>query len=125
MTNYTLSPTWGAGAQLLTNNATPLTGGKIYVYAAGTTTPATTYTDPTGSTPLMAAIEDRRADVAIALLAAGAEVNLPYDPRKFGAGWLPLHTAVWRNLETVVKSLIQRGAKVDAPAAQKSSALLF
>lgn len=51
MTNYTLSPIWGAGAQLLTNNATPLTGGKIYVYAAGTTTPATTYTDPTGSTP--------------------------------------------------------------------------
>lgn len=51
MTNYTLSPVWGAGAQLLTNNATPLTGGKIYVYAAGTTTPAATYTGPTGAVP--------------------------------------------------------------------------
>jgi len=51
MTTYTLSPIWGAGAQLLTNNATPLTGGKVYVYSAGTTTPATTYTDPTGVTP--------------------------------------------------------------------------
>lgn len=51
MTNYSLSPIWGAGAQLLTNNATPLSGGKIYVYAAGTTTPATTYTGPTGMVP--------------------------------------------------------------------------
>jgi hypothetical protein len=51
MTNYTLSPIWGAGAQILTNNAAPLSGGKIYVYLAGTTTPATTYTGPAGSTP--------------------------------------------------------------------------
>lgn len=50
MASYTLSPVWGAGAQLFDNNGVPLTGGKIYVYEAGTTTPAVTYTDPNGIT---------------------------------------------------------------------------
>ena len=49
MTNYTLSPIWGAGAQLFDSNGDPLTGGKIYTYAAGSTTPAPTYTGPTGA----------------------------------------------------------------------------
>jgi hypothetical protein len=45
-----LSPIWGAGAQLFDNSGNVLTGGKIYTYAAGTTTPATTYTSSTGVT---------------------------------------------------------------------------
>ena len=45
-----LSPIWGAGAQLLDNSGNVLTGGKIYTYAAGTTTPATTYTSSNGIT---------------------------------------------------------------------------
>lgn len=49
MTAYTLSPVWGAGAQLFNNNGIPLSGGKLYVYSAGTTTAATTYVDPIGS----------------------------------------------------------------------------
>lgn len=49
MASYTISPVWGAGAQLFDNNGNPLTGGKIYVYFAGTTTPAVTYTEPTGT----------------------------------------------------------------------------
>jgi len=36
--------------QFLDNNGAPLSGGKVYTYAAGTTTPLTTYTDSTGST---------------------------------------------------------------------------
>jgi hypothetical protein len=50
MTSYTLSPVWGAGAQLFDNSGNVLTGGKIYTYEAGTTTPAVTYTDPIGNT---------------------------------------------------------------------------
>jgi len=50
MTSYTLSPVWGAGAQLFDNSGNVLTGGKIETYEAGTTTPAATYTDPIGST---------------------------------------------------------------------------
>jgi hypothetical protein len=50
MASYTLSPVWGAGAQLFDNSGNVLTGGKIYTYAAGTTTPAVTYTDPIGNT---------------------------------------------------------------------------
>jgi len=49
MASYTISPIWGAGAQLFDNNGNPLAGGKIYTYIAGTTTPATTYTTPIGS----------------------------------------------------------------------------
>ena len=45
-----LSPFAGAGSQFFDDNGTPLSGGKIYTYAAGTTTPATTYTDYTGNT---------------------------------------------------------------------------
>ncbi len=39
----------GAGAQFFDSNGDPLVGGLIYTYAAGTTTPATTYTSNTGS----------------------------------------------------------------------------
>ena len=45
-----LSPIWGAGAQLFDNSGNVLSGGKIYTYAAGTTTPAVTYTDSSGIT---------------------------------------------------------------------------
>lgn len=46
-----LSPVSGAGWQFTDNNGDPLSGGKIYTYLAGTTTPATTYTSSTGATP--------------------------------------------------------------------------
>lgn len=42
--SVTLSLFAGAGAQFFDNNGNPLTGGKIYTYAAGTTTPRVTYT---------------------------------------------------------------------------------
>ena len=45
-----LSPFAGAGAQFFTDAGTPLTGGLLYSYAAGTTTPATTYTSSDGAT---------------------------------------------------------------------------
>ena len=45
-----LSPIWGAGAQLLDNSGNVLSGGKIYTYAAGTTTQIATYTSNTGVT---------------------------------------------------------------------------
>jgi parallel beta-helix repeat protein len=44
-----LSPVGGAGAQFFDNNGNPLTGGKLYTYAAGTTTPQVTYTTSTGN----------------------------------------------------------------------------
>jgi hypothetical protein len=46
-----LSPVGGAGAQFFDNNGDPLTGGKLFSYAAGTTTPAVTYTNSSGNTP--------------------------------------------------------------------------
>ena len=49
MTVY-LSPFAGAGAQFFTDDNNVLSGGKIYTYAAGTTTPQTTYTSVSGTT---------------------------------------------------------------------------
>ncbi len=45
-----LSPFANPGAQFFDDNGDPLSGGKIYTYAAGTTTPKATYTDYTGGT---------------------------------------------------------------------------
>ena len=45
-----LSPIGGVAAQFFDNSGNPLTGGKIYTYAAGTTTPQATYTSAGGTT---------------------------------------------------------------------------
>lgn len=49
MPTVQLSMLAGAGAQFLDNNGNPLSGGKIYTYQAGTTTPLTTYTTNSGT----------------------------------------------------------------------------
>ena len=45
-----LSPVAGAAAQFFDNSGQVLTGGKLYTYDAGTTTPAPTYTSSSGVT---------------------------------------------------------------------------
>jgi len=45
-----LSPVGGVAAQFFTNTGAVLTGGKLYTYAAGTTTPAVAYTSSNGAT---------------------------------------------------------------------------
>lgn len=46
--SVSLSPLGGAGWQFFTNDGIPLSGGKIYTYSAGTTTPAITYISSAG-----------------------------------------------------------------------------
>jgi hypothetical protein len=46
-----LSPVGGVAAQFFTNTGAVLTGGKLFTYLAGTTTPATTFTSSNGATP--------------------------------------------------------------------------
>jgi hypothetical protein len=50
MPTVNLSALAGAGQQFFDNNGVPLSGGKLYSYAAGTTTPQTTYTSVSGAT---------------------------------------------------------------------------
>jgi len=44
-----LSPLGGAGWQFFDNNGVPLSGGLLYTYLSGTTTPQVTYTSASGS----------------------------------------------------------------------------
>jgi hypothetical protein len=44
-----ISPVGGVAAQFFDNNGVPLSGGKLYTYAAGTTTPLVTYTTNAGN----------------------------------------------------------------------------
>jgi hypothetical protein len=44
-----LSPVGGVAAQFFTNTGSVLTGGKLYTYTAGTTTPLVTYTTSAGN----------------------------------------------------------------------------
>jgi hypothetical protein len=44
-----LSPLGGAGVQFFDNNGDPLSGGKLFTYAAGTTTPQQTFTTSVGN----------------------------------------------------------------------------
>jgi polygalacturonase len=46
-----LSPVGGVAAQFFDNSGNVLTGGLLYSYLAGTTTPAVTYTTASGTTP--------------------------------------------------------------------------
>ncbi len=50
MPAVSLSPIAGAGWQFFDNNGNPLSGGKLYTYDAGTTTPEPTYTSSYGVT---------------------------------------------------------------------------
>lgn len=50
MTTVTLSIFGGVGTQFFDNNGVPLSGGKIYTYEAGTSTPLATYTSSLGNT---------------------------------------------------------------------------
>jgi hypothetical protein len=46
-----LSPVGGVAAQFFDNNGVMLTGGKLFTYAAGTTTPQVSYTTNAGDVP--------------------------------------------------------------------------
>ena len=71
----TLTPT--PKQQFLDANGNPLAGGKIYTYAAGTTTPLVTYTDSTGSTPnTNPVILDSRGEAEIWLGVASYKLKL-------------------------------------------------
>lgn len=50
MTAVSLSVFGGVGAQFFDNSGNMLSGGKIYTYEAGTTTPLATYTSSSGNT---------------------------------------------------------------------------
>jgi hypothetical protein len=51
MTTVNLSALAGAGQQFFDNNGKPLSGGKLFSYEAGTTTPQVTYTTAAGDVP--------------------------------------------------------------------------
>ena len=66
-----------AKQQYFSNAGAPLVGGKVYTYAAGTTTPLATYTDASGSTPnTNPVILDARGEASIFFGAASYKIVL-------------------------------------------------
>lgn len=71
----TLTPS--AKQQFFDANGNPLAGGKLYTYAAGTTTPLATYTDSSGGTPnTNPVILDSRGEASIWLGVASYKLKL-------------------------------------------------
>ena len=74
-----LSPVGGAGAQFFDNNGDPLSGGKLFTYQAGTTTPLSTYTTSSGTVahtnPIILNAAGR--------VPSGGEIWLGFAPTKF------------------------------------------
>jgi hypothetical protein len=74
-----LSPVGGVAAQFFTNTASVLTGGKLYTYAAGTTTPLVSYTTSAGT---VARTNPVVLDAA-GRVAEGGEIWITAAPYKF------------------------------------------
>lgn len=74
-----LSPVGGAAAQFFDDNGAPLNGGKLYTYAAGTTTAQTTYTTNIGDIPHTNPIILN----AGGRVPSGGEIWLSFSPYKF------------------------------------------
>jgi len=74
-----ISPVGGVAAQFFTNTGAVLTGGKLYTYQAGTTTPQTTYTTSSGNVartnPIVLDAAGRVGD--------GGEIWITSQPYKF------------------------------------------
>ena len=74
-----LSPVGGVAAQFFTNTGAVLTGGKLYTYAAGTTTPQVSYTTNAGNiTRTNPIVLDAAGRVA-----EGGEIWITAQPYKF------------------------------------------
>lgn len=71
-----LSPVGGASAQFFDDNGVPLSGGKLYTYQAGTTTPQATYTTSAGNVahanPIVLDAGGRVADIGEIWLTTGS-----------------------------------------------------
>jgi hypothetical protein len=74
-----LSPVGGVAAQFFTNTGSVLTGGKLYTYAAGTTTPQVSYTTNAGN---VARTNPIVLDAA-GRVAEGGEIWITAQPYKF------------------------------------------
>jgi hypothetical protein len=74
-----LSPVGGVAAQFFTNTGSVLTGGKLYTYAAGTTTPQVSYTTSAGT---VARTNPVVLDAA-GRVAEGGEIWITSAPYKF------------------------------------------
>lgn len=70
-----------------------------------------------GDTPLMLAAYAGKLTAVDALLAGGAQINLP--------GWTPLHYAVFAAQPEMVARLLEKGADVNARAPNQQTALML
>jgi ankyrin repeat protein len=72
---------------------------------------------PAGESALLVAVHSGHDECAAVLLERGA------DPSASGAGYTPLHAAVLRGSASMVKTLLTRGAKVDARIAHGTTTI--
>jgi hypothetical protein len=99
-----LSPVGGVAAQFFDNNGLPLSGGKLYTYLAGTTTPAVTYTNNGGftanSNPIVLNAAGRVADSGEIWLTDGVNYKFVLQDQN------SVQIAVWDNVTGINSNFI-------------------
>ena len=80
------------------------------------------YADKRGLSPLCSAIYRHRTEVAVALIAAGANVN--YQNFKKGVGLTPLMRACFNGSDKIVQALLDKGADVNLQDNRGRTALM-
>lgn len=116
-----LSPVGGVAAQFFDNSGNVLTGGRLYTYAAGTTTPAVTYTTSAGvtqnSNPIVLDAAGRVSNSGEIWLADGISYKFVLQDQ------FAVQIATWDNITGINSNFINYSLQTDVQIATQGQTI--